>query len=177
MVTLRSGFSCHLWKWYALERKCRAENGGLSRGTYLICIMEVPPPPPPGSPTRAILLTTSSVMPYFGKMKQVTYHFNLSYWLRFSYFTYCALLPGHILCINTHPAKRNVRSDITIFHWCQWKWQTRFAPLQEMPLLSLASFCQSRAEYYRHDVSRLGHKQCIPGNKWRHLSTRSLDSL
>ena len=30
-----------------------------------------------------------------------------------------------------------------IFHWHQWKWQTRFALLQEM---SLASFCQSRAE-------------------------------
>ena len=26
--------------------------------------------------------------------------------LMFSYFTSCALLPGQILCINTHPAKR-----------------------------------------------------------------------
>ena len=26
----------HLWKWYAPERKFRAENGGLSRGTYPI---------------------------------------------------------------------------------------------------------------------------------------------
>ena len=46
---LRTGFVGHLWKWYAPERKFRAENGGLSRGTYPICIhMEVPPPPPPG---------------------------------------------------------------------------------------------------------------------------------
>ena len=33
-----------------------------------------------------------------------------------------------------------------IFHWRQCKWQTQFALLQELPLLSLASFCQSRAE-------------------------------
>ena len=32
-----------------------------------------------------------------------------------------------------------------IFHWHQWKWQTHFALLQEMLLLSLVSFCQSRA--------------------------------
>ena len=29
--------------------------------------------------------------------------------LMFSYFTKCALLPGQILCINNHPAKRCVR--------------------------------------------------------------------
>ena len=51
MVMLRNGFFrlCNLWKLYAPERKFRAENGGLSRGTYPICIcihMEVPPPPP-----------------------------------------------------------------------------------------------------------------------------------
>ena len=50
MVMLRNGFFFfvgNLWKWYAPERKFRAENGGLSRGTYPICIhMEVPPPPP-----------------------------------------------------------------------------------------------------------------------------------
>ena len=34
-----------------------------------------------------------------------------------------------------------------IFHWRQCKWQTHFALLQEMSLLSLASFCQSRAVY------------------------------
>ena len=34
----------------------------------------------------------------------------------FSYFIECALLPGRILCINTHPAKRNVSYDIMIFH-------------------------------------------------------------
>ena len=32
-----------------------------------------------------------------------------------------------------------------IFHWCQWNWQPHFALLQEISLLSLASFCQSRA--------------------------------
>ena len=30
--------------------------------------------------------------------------------LMFSYFTQCALLPGQILYINTHPAKRYVRT-------------------------------------------------------------------
>ena len=44
---LRNGFFGNLWKLYAPERKFRAENGGLSRGTYPICIhMEVLPPPP-----------------------------------------------------------------------------------------------------------------------------------
>ena len=47
---LQNGFFGNLWKWYAPERKLRAENGGLSCGTYPICIhMEVPPPHPPGS--------------------------------------------------------------------------------------------------------------------------------
>ena len=38
--------------------------------------------------------------------------------LMFSYFAYRTLLPGQILCINTHPAKRYVRykKDIMIFH-------------------------------------------------------------
>ena len=41
-----SGFFCYLWKWYALERKFRADNGGLKNGTYPICThMKVPPPP------------------------------------------------------------------------------------------------------------------------------------
>ena len=49
IVMLRSRIFLSLWKLYAPEQKFRAENGGLSRGTYmyLICIhMEVPPPPP-----------------------------------------------------------------------------------------------------------------------------------
>ena len=41
------------------------------------------------------------------------------------------------------------RDTSMIFHRCQWKWQTRFALLQEMSLLSLASFCQSKAALYR----------------------------
>ena len=41
------------------------------------------------------------------------YNLNLSYW---SFHTLCALLPGQILCINTHPAKRYVRWDIMIVH-------------------------------------------------------------
>ena len=46
MVMLRNGFFGNLWKLYAPERKFRAENGGISCGTYPICIhMEVPPPP------------------------------------------------------------------------------------------------------------------------------------
>ena len=47
-------------------------------------------------------------LPYFGKKKQVTYHLNLEL-LMFLYFTPCALLPGQILCVSTHPAKRYVR--------------------------------------------------------------------
>ena len=35
-----------------------------------------------------------------------------------------------------------------LFHWRQWKWQTHFAVLQEISLLSLASFCQRRAVQY-----------------------------
>ena len=47
MVMLRNGCFGNLWKLYAPERKFRAENGGLSCGTYPICMhMEVPPPPP-----------------------------------------------------------------------------------------------------------------------------------
>ena len=42
-----ANYFCHLWEWNAPEQKFRAENRGLSRGTYLIimCIiyMEVPP--------------------------------------------------------------------------------------------------------------------------------------
>ena len=40
-----------------------------------------------------------------------------------------------------------------LFHWHQWKWQTHFALLQEISLLSLASFCQSRAELVINDNS------------------------
>ena len=48
-----------------------------------------------------------------------------------------------------------------IFHWRQWKWQTHFALLQEMSLLSLASFCQSRAVWhiYPLQVLRTWHIQ------------------
>ena len=47
MVMLWNGFFGNLWKWYAPERKFRAENGGLSRSTYPLCIhMDSPPPPP-----------------------------------------------------------------------------------------------------------------------------------
>ena len=53
MVMLRNGFFGNLWELYAPERKFRAENGGLSRGTYPICIhMEVPPPPRGGGGCR-----------------------------------------------------------------------------------------------------------------------------
>ena len=48
MVMLRNGIFGNLWKLYALERKFRAENGGLLRGTYPICIHYGSTPPPPG---------------------------------------------------------------------------------------------------------------------------------
>ena len=52
-------------------------------------------------------ICAKSVLPYFDKRKQLTvYHLNLSYWCLHNK---CALLPGQILCINTHPAKRGVR--------------------------------------------------------------------
>ena len=65
---LRNGFFGNLWKWYAPERKYRAENGGLSRGTYPICIhMEVPPPPPRGYPLINMLKLSIIVAPPAGK--------------------------------------------------------------------------------------------------------------
>ena len=47
------------------------------------------------------------------------------------------------MCSSSTP--NFMHKDIMIFHWRQWKWQTHFAFLQEISLLSLASFCQSRA--------------------------------
>ena len=45
MVILWNRFFGNLWTRYAPEQKFGAENGGVSRGTYPICIhMEVPPP-------------------------------------------------------------------------------------------------------------------------------------
>ena len=52
MVMLRNGFFGNMWKLYAPERKFRAENGGLSRGTYPICIHYGSTPPPPGPISR-----------------------------------------------------------------------------------------------------------------------------
>ena len=89
------------------------------------------------------------LLPYFGKRKQVTYHINLSYWC-FYILPSVLFRPGQVLCIiiSTRPPITvcQVRHH-DIYHWHQWKWQTHFALLQEISLLSLASFCQSRAEY------------------------------
>ena len=63
MVMLRSGNECHLWKWYAPELKFRAENGGLSRGTYPICIIWKCPPPPGSYLIRVHLCSISP--PFF----------------------------------------------------------------------------------------------------------------
>ena len=53
-----------------------------------------------------------TVLPYFGKRKQVTYHLNLL--LMFSYVTQCVFPPSQILCINSHPAKRYVSRDVRV---------------------------------------------------------------
>ena len=63
-------------------------------------------------------------------------------------YTFCP----YLVCVSVCACKPYQTGDMIwhptfmIFHWCQWKWQTHFALLQEMSLLSLASFCQSRAE-------------------------------
>ena len=49
------------------------------------------------------------ILPYFGKRKQGGDIPPKSELLMFLYFTQYPLLPGQILCINTHPAKRYVR--------------------------------------------------------------------
>ena len=68
----------------------------------------------------------------------------------FIFYLVCSSFRPNVMHIDTHPAifKRDMLGikDIMIFHWCQWKWQTHFALLQELSLLSLASFCHSRAE-------------------------------
>ena len=60
-------FFSNLWKWYAPERKFRAENGGLSRGTYPICIHMEVPPPPPGSETGLYLRVTVTLTTRSGR--------------------------------------------------------------------------------------------------------------
>ena len=48
MVMLRNGFYGNLWKWYAPERKFRAENGGsLARHIPNMHTYGIPPRPPP----------------------------------------------------------------------------------------------------------------------------------
>ena len=75
---------------------------------------------------------------YFGKRKQ-TYHLNLSYW--------CFRILPCVLFFQAKLYASTIQHStfILIFHRRQWKWQTHFALLQEMSLLSLASFCQSGA--------------------------------
>ena len=48
------------------------------------------------------------ILPYFGKKEASDIPSNSELFM-FSYCTQCALLPGQILCTNTHPAKRYVR--------------------------------------------------------------------
>ena len=56
---LRTGFLGNLWKGYAPERKFKAENGDLSRGTYTqyAYIWNYPPPPPPPPCAYVVLLS------------------------------------------------------------------------------------------------------------------------
>ena len=64
---------CYLWKWYALERKFKAENGGLKNGTYPIwTYMEVPPPPPPGLHKDFSHIWTTEVKTAFTKFLLMT---------------------------------------------------------------------------------------------------------
>ena len=65
----------------------------------------------------------------------------------FSYFTHCALLPCQTLCINTQSLillrdMLGARHDIPL---TSVEMTHTFALIQEILLLSLASFCQSRA--------------------------------
>ena len=54
------------------------------------------------------LTSPITMLSYFGKRKQVTW--PKSELLMFSYFTYYVhVLPGQVLCLNTHPAKRYIR--------------------------------------------------------------------
>ena len=71
----------------------------------------------------------------------------------------CSLLPGQILCTNTHAAKRYVMQDIMIFHWCQWKWQTHFALLQEMSLQMVTCFLAKVGQYMDGKGERLAVKR------------------
>ena len=49
-----------------------------------------------------------TILAYFGKRKQVTYHLNLSYWY-FGILPSVLFFPCRILCINSYPARRYVR--------------------------------------------------------------------
>ena len=100
-----------------------------------------------GAQSRACNGHAFTILPYFGKRKQVTYHPNLSYWCfhnSHNELFFQAKFHAETLILLF----RYVRYAIMIFHWRQCKWQTHFALLREISLLSLASFCQIRAEYW-----------------------------
>ena len=83
-----------------------------------------------------------AAMPYFVvKRKQVTYHVNLSYWCFCILFPECALLHKAKFYASPLILLRGRLDKIMVFHWRQSE-MSRHIPvlLQEMPLLSLASF-------------------------------------
>ena len=76
-----------------------------------------------------------TILPYFGKRKQVTYHPNLSFWC------FHNLHNELFFQAKFHAETLILLRDICkiilmIFHWRQCKWQTHFALLREMSLLT-----------------------------------------
>ena len=92
-----------------------------------------------------LLQVRRGLLPYFGKRKQVSYHLNPSYWC------FCILPSVLFFQAKFYASKLILLRDML----GKTPWysidvsgnETHFALLQEMSLLSLASFCQSRAAY------------------------------
>ena len=93
---------------------------------------------------HATINNVTKTLPYFGKRKQVTYHLNLSYWcfciVPSVFFFQAKFYDSTLILLRDMLGK-----TLWLFHWHQWKWQTKFCSLTRN-VLSLASFCRQRAE-------------------------------
>ena len=108
----------------------------------------LPNPPPPPPPPRALCSLAGGFQEIWNApcgISEVICHLNLSN---------IDVLVFLILSVLFFQAKFNASALIVlrdmlgtdmIFHWHQWNWQMHFPLLQKHSLLSLASFCQSRA--------------------------------